>query len=65
MLATVFLRQSVFVVPHAGTWIEIPDIQDISRLIWVVPHAGTWIEIIRSGIGESMEDSRSPRGNVD
>ena len=34
-----------FVVPHAGTWIEIAyPASGLTGLI-VVPHAGTWIEI--------------------
>ena len=34
-----------YVVPHAGTWIEIPT--DVKKMLnmKVVPHAGTWIEI--------------------
>ena len=34
-----------YVVPHAGTWIEIPDEFEIAKADNVVPHAGTWIEI--------------------
>ena len=33
------------VVPHAGTWIEIPDSIKKPSTSLVVPHAGTWIEI--------------------
>ena len=34
-----------FVVPHAGTWIEIRFQHQIYVMYFVVPHAGTWIEI--------------------
>ena len=34
------------VVPHAGTWIEIPNNTNIVVKFFVVPHAGTWIEIM-------------------
>ena len=33
------------VVPHAGTWIEILDTEQIDVSALVVPHAGTWIEM--------------------
>ena len=33
------------VVPHAGTWIEIPGAGRQNPEKTVVPHAGTWIEI--------------------
>ena len=33
------------VVPHAGTWIEIPQRSTKNGSAPVVPHAGTWIEI--------------------
>ena len=33
------------VVPHAGTWIEMPIIPFEWNRLTVVPHAGTWIEI--------------------
>ena len=36
------------VVPHAGTWIEIPITGSITPFNSVVPHAGTWIEITTS-----------------
>ena len=35
-----------FVVPHAGTWIEIKISIMIFLRCTVVPHAGTWIEIM-------------------
>ena len=35
----------LFVVPHAGTWIEIRIRPRSNTEISVVPHAGTWIEI--------------------
>ena len=38
------------VVPHAGTWIEIPSQECTLSACSVVPHAGTWIEIA-SGVG--------------
>ena len=34
-----------YVVPHAGTWIEITSGRKKRMLTRVVPHAGTWIEI--------------------
>ena len=34
-----------YVVPHAGTWIEIKRKWRLHQLQQVVPHAGTWIEI--------------------
>ena len=34
-----------WVVPHAGTWIEISIIVAPYNKDDVVPHAGTWIEI--------------------
>ena len=37
--------KSNFVVPHAGTWIEIQVIIAYRNFRMVVPHAGTWIEI--------------------
>ncbi len=33
------------VVPHRGTWIEIPVFQNHHHHDAVVPHRGTWIEI--------------------
>jgi len=33
------------VVPHVGTWIEIPLTSRLYAAIYVVPHVGTWIEI--------------------
>ena len=39
-----------FVVPHAGTWIEITKNALCAQDCEVVPHAGTWIEIINFGI---------------
>ena len=34
------------VVPHAGTWIEMGNIQiPTGGTVDVVPHAGTWIEM--------------------
>ena len=35
-----------YVVPHAGTWIEISMLFALLFSSAVVPHAGTWIEII-------------------
>ena len=35
------------VVPHAGTWIEIPILAAVLYRNAVVPHAGTWIEITK------------------
>ncbi len=35
----------MYVVPHAGTWIEIDIWEFINSEHIVVPHAGTWIEI--------------------
>ena len=35
----------IHVVPHAGTWIEIPGAGRQNPEKTVVPHAGTWIEI--------------------
>ena len=32
-------------MPHAGTWIEIPERLPKVSSRTVVPHAGTWIEI--------------------
>ena len=37
--------ESIGVVPHAGTWIEIHQTDCIDHIGCVVPHAGTWIEI--------------------
>ena len=34
-----------FVVPHAGTWIEIATPAQYALIEEVLPHAGTWIEI--------------------
>ena len=36
----------VKVVPHAGTWIEIVELESDIYLGDVVPHAGTWIEML-------------------
>ena len=36
---------AALVVPHAGTWIEIPFALRIGGVSAVVPHAGTWIEM--------------------
>ena len=33
------------VVPLAGTWIEIEEVQEFWKAALVVPLAGTWIEI--------------------
>ena len=55
----------IYVVPHAGTWIEIPR-EVIKALVdAVVPHAGTWIEIALEVFTPEEKESRSPRGNVD
>ena len=54
-----------WVVPHAGTWIEILIRWQRKPLSIVVPHAGTWIEIIVNFPGISLLFCRSPRGNVD
>ena len=35
------------VVPLAGTWIEIEEVQEFWKAALVVPLAGTWIEIVR------------------
>ena len=35
------------VVPHEGTWIEIPLILFFVGYNAVVPHEGTWIEIMK------------------
>ena len=48
---------SFFVVPHAGTWIEIDGSFSILKLSYVVPHAGTWIEIKRAHELESQIQS--------
>ena len=37
--------ETVYVVPHAGTWIEISIINHYKIPTLVVPHAGTWIEM--------------------
>ena len=36
-----------YVVPHAGTWIEIVEEYIKAKAEVVVPHAGTWIEITK------------------
>ena len=33
------------VVPYAGTWIEIQEVDRFRRDRYVMPYAGTWIEI--------------------
>ena len=38
---------TIKVVPHAGTWIEIPIYVTRYENEIVVPHAGTWIEIVK------------------
>ena len=39
------MQNGVYVVPHAGTWIEIVTEYQKEKDVPVVPHAGTWIEI--------------------
>ena len=39
------IKETIKVVPHAGTWIEIQYDEPCVVLLEVVPHAGTWIEI--------------------
>ena len=34
------------VVPHVGTWIEMPNQFLQAAISSVVPHVGTWIEIV-------------------
>ena len=46
-----------FVVPHAGTWIEIKISIMIFLRCTVVPHAGTWIEIMLGLICRLMSTS--------
>ena len=46
-----------YVVPHAGTWIEIIVDSALSILDAVVPHAGTWIEIMAKR--RKITDTRS------
>ena len=53
------------VVPHAGTWIEINETENVTENSKVVPHAGTWIEIYLIITPTKMVNGRSPRGNVD
>ena len=53
------------VVPHAGTWIEMTLLRTLATRVAVVPLAGTWIEIVEMKDGKTLEESRSPRGNVD
>ena len=35
------------VVPHEGTWIEIPMVVKALKMNNVVPHEGTWIEMVK------------------
>ena len=45
-----------WVVPHAGTWIEIPQRSTKNGRAPVVPHAGTWIEIKDTAIKQNSAD---------
>ena len=52
------------VVPHVGTWIEIPSVLFLTNSFTVVPHVGTWIEICQEAGCQRHRHGRSPRGNV-
>ena len=43
--------RTLWVVPHAGTWIEIEYEKGLKEFIYVVPHAGTWIEMFSNDNG--------------
>ena len=48
-----------YVVPHAGTWIEIHLSAKKMLQIQVVPHAGTWIEILLT-VEKSVKQASFP-----
>ena len=49
-----------FVVPLAGTWIEIAPVILFTAVTVVVPLAGTWIEIIIIPAIRTEDGCRSP-----
>ena len=53
------------VVPHVGTWIEMPArCRSVARA-HVVPHVGTWIEMPKPVIVKIGNGGRASRRHVD